>query len=114
MAPSATASLPCMRTGDAGMSVLPSAVDDALAARQGPFVVVRTTGDGRDHPVALGLGDRLRRRRRALRRLLAGPALHLDGEVRAVQLTEQTRCAVFHARDDRIARRVAVVHVLRA
>src|SRR5450756_898809 len=114
MAPSATASLPCMRTGDAGMSVLLSAVDDALAARHRPFVVIRSTGDGGDHPVALGFGYRLPPRRRALGLLHAVPAPHLDGEVRAMELAEQAGRAVLRARDDRVPQLVAVVHVLRA
>ena len=62
MAPSATASLPCMRIGVAGMSVIPPAVDAALAARHGPLVIVRTRGECRPHALAFGLGDLLRRR----------------------------------------------------
>src|SRR5664280_129593 len=101
MAPSATASLPCRRTGAAVMSVLPAAVDAALAAGDRALLVVLArppAGDHGDDPVRLILVDVLGRRSGLAGGLLHGPP-HLDGEVRTVQLAEQARRAVVRARD---------------
>src|SRR5664280_536297 len=94
------------------MSVLPAAVDAALAAGDRALVVVLArppSGHHRDDPVRLVLVDVLGRRASLAGGLLHGPS-HLDGEVRAVQFAQKARRAVVRARDHRHRLVVRVEH----